>query len=183
MGKKAVFHQSALKVGSTSLFISTHAFFVCVCFSRVFPLSCFSHVYPLPLQRNNTSGRNTHTDIRDCWLVTVIPSRHFWCKWGEIKGYHLSVNALRTISFPALCTTPIFKAGFLSIRLHEYSYFPLVKPWNDLSCILLFWITIWIFPFIHKTTTTACMLVIHWREKQPPIVYHHWGNQKHMNFN
>lgn len=112
-------------------------FYRCVflCFSRVF-LCLGLHVYLLQPLLNNTSGRNTHIDIRDCWLVTVIPSRHFWCKWGEIKGYHPSVYALRTISFPAVCTTSIFKAGFLSIRLHEYSYFPL--EWNMICLVFCF---------------------------------------------
>ncbi len=112
----------------------------CACLKGLL-LSRSSHVYLSPPQRNNTSGRNTHADIRDCWLVTVIPSSHFWCKWGEIKGYHLSAHVLRTSSFPALCTTSICKEGFLSIRLHEYRHFPLVKPWNETWFVLYsaFW--------------------------------------------
>lgn len=113
-----------------------------MCTSRGFsPLFLFrsSHVYLYPPRWNNSSGgsAHTHTHIRDCWLVTVIPSSHFWCKWGEIKGYHLSANALRTISFPALCTTSIFKAGFPSIRFHECSRYLGMK--HDFPCNSAFW--------------------------------------------
>lgn len=57
--------------------------------------------FPL-IPSHNTCSKNMHTGIRDCWLVIVIPSSRFWCKWGEIKGY-VSANALGTVLFPLLC--------------------------------------------------------------------------------
>lgn len=127
--KHPVFPRHSINRHTAQLCVSVHLGYI--------PLSLFMS-HSLSLKRSG----NMHTDIRHCWLVTVIPSSHFWCKWGEIKGYHLTGNALRTISFPALCTTSLCKAGFLSIRHHENRSFPSwCSHWmkHDLSPMLLFW--------------------------------------------
>lgn len=138
--KKAVFYQSALKIDSITLFYfyPCRVLYVCVWFSRVFYfLTLHKSIFCHPRVTAPAVGTHMQTsETVDLWLsfqadITDVSG-------GKIKGYHLSVNALSTISFPPLCTTSTVKAGFLSIRLHEYNYFPLVKPRNDAWFVLYY---------------------------------------------
>lgn len=153
-GLSTVSCQSVLKTDSAALSVSTYVFSVCV--SRVFSSLALHMSISSPRLPNNTRGSNANAGFRDCWLVTVIPSSHFWCKWGEIKGYHLSANALRSVSFPALCTTSICKAGFLSIRPHEYIYFLLVKPWKEFVFCFLELLYEYFLLFIRQPQQSTC---------------------------
>lgn len=137
--KNTQYCQSTLKADTTSLSVSTCLFFlcVCVCLATVFS-SVALHMSVIARPGITTPAMETCTQTSgtvDLWLsfqaaisdVSGGKSKVIICQW---------VSTLRTISFPDLCTTSICKAGFLSIKLHEYKYFLAVKPWNETWFVL-----------------------------------------------
>lgn len=124
---------------STQLLIPMCLMCMHVCFSRVsrggfffFFASVTHHIYSLPPGWKDNGGGSVYMYVwirlltGDChsektFLMEVAMggglSKVIICQWAHKEPPF----------FPALCSI----STFLSIRLHEYKYFPVVKPWNE----------------------------------------------------